>query len=120
MGRVRSVSPFISAETKNFEVSVAINDATGVLRPGMFVSLEFELARWPGVFSLPFEALSGGKVWRVEGGKAVSEGFPPTDASDTHFAVPRVWSDRDCIIEGQYFAREGSPVSMVAPREAAQ
>ncbi len=119
-GRVRSISPFISAETKNFEVSVSIDGATGVLRPGMFVSLEFELARWPGVFSLPFEALIGGKVWRVEGGKAVSETFTPVDASDTHFSVPLAWSDREFIIEGQYFAREGSPVSIVAPREAMQ
>lgn len=118
-GRVRSISPFISAETKNFEVSVSLKGSTGVLRPGMFVSLEFELARWPGVYSLPFEALSGGKVWRVEGGKAVSEGFVPTDASDTHFAVPLAWSSRECIIEGQYFAREGSPVSIVAQRKAA-
>lgn len=119
-GRVRSISPFISAETKNFEVSVSIDGATGVLRPGMFVSLEFELARWPGVYSLPFEALSGGKVWRVEEGKAVSEDFIPAEASDTHFAVPVAWSGRDCIIEGQYFAREGSPVTIVARREAVQ
>jgi len=119
-GHVRSVSPFVSAETKNFEVSVSIKGATGMLRPGMFVSLEFELARWPGVFSLPFEALSGGKLWRVEAGKAVSEAFAPADSSDTHFAVPLAWSDREFIIEGQYFAREGSPVSIVAPREAAQ
>jgi len=119
-GLVRSVSPFISAETKNFEVSVSINGTPGVLRPGMFVALEFELARWPGVFSLPFEALTGGKVWRVEEGKAISEEFTPTDASDTHFAVPLAWADRECIIEGQYFAREGSPVSVVAPRQAAQ
>jgi len=119
-GRVRSVSPFISAETKNFEVSVSLSGATGALRPGMFVSLEFELARWPGVYSLPFEALSGGKVWRVDDGNAVSEEFVPTDASDTHFSVPPAWSSRECIIEGQYFAREGSPVSVVAQRSAAQ
>jgi len=120
VGRVRSVSPFVSAETKNFEVSVSISGATEVLRPGMFVSLEFELARWPGVFSLPFEALSGGKIWRVEGGKAVSESFAPVEASDTSFAIPMEWSEREFIVEGQYFAREGSPVSIVAPREADQ
>lgn len=119
-GRVRSISPFISAETKNFEVSVSINGATGMLRPGMFVALEFEMMRWSDVFSLPFEVLSGGKIWRVEEGKAVSEEFTPTDASDTYFVVPRAWSDREFILEGQYFAREGSSVSIVAPREAVQ
>ncbi len=117
-GRVRSVSPFVSAETKNFEVSVSISGATETLRPGMFVSLEFELARWPGVYSLPFEALSGGKVWQVEDGKAVSEAFVLANASDSFFIIPAGWADREFIIEGQYFAREGSPVSVVALRDA--
>jgi RND family efflux transporter MFP subunit len=114
-GKIRSVSPFVSAETKNFEVVVAIGDIAGSLRPGMFVSLEFELARWPDAYSVPFEALSGGRLWWVEDGKARSEPFNPFDASATAFAVPAEWADRDIIIEGQYFTREGSPVTVVSP-----
>lgn len=112
-GKVRSVSPFVSAETKNFEVSVAINGASEDLRPGMFVAVEFELARWPGVYSLPFEALGGGRLWWVEDGKAVSTPFIADKSSDTAFAVPSEWANRDFIVEGQYFAREGSKVSII-------
>jgi membrane fusion protein, multidrug efflux system len=59
-GTVRSISPFVAAGTKNFETVIALDDKAGTLRPGMFVSLEFEMDRWEGVLSLPFEALSGG------------------------------------------------------------
>lgn len=112
-GSVRSVSPFVSAETKNFEVSVAIGGDSGALRPGMFVTVAFELERWPGVYSLPFEALGGGRLWWVEEGKARSEPFQPGDASEAAFAVPAEWADRDFIVEGHYFTREGSPVAVV-------
>lgn len=118
-GTIRSISPFVSAETKNFEVVVAIGDTPELLRPGMFVSIEFELDRWIGSYRLPYEALSGsGRLWWVEDGLARSEAFSPVATSDNEFAVPFKWADRDIIVEGQYFAREGSPVMVIAPREA--
>jgi len=93
---------------------VAIGGLPEALRPGMFVALEFELARWPGVYSVPFEALSGGRLWWVEDGKAASAAFEPSGSSASAFMVPAEWADREIIIEGQYFAREGSPVSAVS------
>jgi len=119
-GTVRSVSPFVSAETKNFEVVVSIRGSMDALRPGMFVSLEFELSRWPGAFMLPFEALAGGnRLWWVEGGRAVSEAFAPDRESESAFAVPPAMAEREFIVEGHYFAREGSPVSVVGSGDAA-
>lgn len=115
-GQVVSISPFVSAETKNFEVVVAIQGALSLLRPGMFVAIAFELERWKDAYSLPFEALTGGRVWWVEDGTARSEVFQADRASDTSFLVPDEWAERDFIIEGQYFAREGSAVSVVGSR----
>jgi RND family efflux transporter MFP subunit len=113
-GRVRSISPFVAAGTKNFETVIALDDKAGTLRPGMFVSLEFELNRWEGVLSLPFQALSGGNlIWWVQDGKAANEVFVPTASSGTAFAVPDVWADRDVIVEGHFFARDGSPVVII-------
>jgi len=112
-GSIRNISPFVSAETKNFEVVVSLGDAARTLRPGMFVSLEFELAKWPKVYSLPFEALSGGRLWWAVDGKATSEEFSPVEATDEAFTVPAAWADRDVIVEGQYFAREGSTLTIV-------
>ncbi len=113
-GTVRSISPFVAAGTKNFETVIAINDKAGTLRPGMFVSLDFELDRWVGVISLPFQALSGGNlIWWVQDGKATNAGFVPAASSGTAFAVPDEWAERDVIVEGHFFARDGSPVVIV-------
>lgn len=113
-GAIRSISPFVSAETKNFEVVVSIGGKPEALRPGMFIGLEFELVRWPDVYSLPFEALGGGDtVWHVENGLAVKETYKPVNSTDAAFEVPAAWADRDIIIEGQYFARDGGPVSVI-------
>ena len=109
-GRIRSISPFVSAETKNFDVVIAIGGTPEALRPGMFVSVEFELARWPDVYSVPFEALIGGRLWWVEDGKAKSVPFEPVDASAAAFAVPAEWADREVIVEGQYFTDRKSVV----------
>lgn len=113
-GSLRSISPFVSAETMNFEAVVAIDGDTSALRPGMFVTLEFVLARWRDVFILPFEALSAsGRVWWVEDGVARSEAYEPERASDEAFAVPAAWADRQFVTEGSAFLREGSPVSVL-------
>lgn len=116
-GKIRNISPFVAAGTKNFETLIALDDRAGVLRPGMFVTLEFELDRWTGVLSLPFEALAGGnQLWWVEDGKAVSAAFIPEAASSTAFAVPQEWANREVIVEGHFFARKGSPVVIVGER----
>lgn len=113
-GTIRSISPFIAAGTKNFETVIAVDDPAGTLRPGMFVSLDFDLARWEGVLRLPFEALSGGNlIWWVQDGKATNAEFVPTASSGTAFAVPGEWADRDVIVEGHFFARTGSPVVII-------
>ncbi|HUW69747.1 MAG TPA: efflux RND transporter periplasmic adaptor subunit [bacterium] len=113
-GSIRSISPFVSAETKNFEVVVSIGGNPEALRPGMFIALEFELTRWPDVYSLPFEALGGNDtLWHVDNGLAVKEVYKPANMTDTAFEVPAHWADRDFIVEGQYFARDGGSVSII-------
>lgn len=114
-GTIRNISPFVSAETKNFETVVALAGDTSAFRPGMFVSVVFELHHWDNVPVLPFEALSGsGSLWYVEDGVAKAAPFIPDRASDTAFAVPDEWLGRDVIVEGHYFTREGSPVTVVS------
>lgn len=113
-GSLRSISPFVSAETMSFEAVVAIDGDTAALRPGMFVTLEFVLARWRDVTLLPFEALSpSGRVWWVEDGVARSEAYEPERASDEAFVVPEEWAERRFVTEGGAFLREGSPVTVL-------
>ncbi len=110
-GAIQSISPFISPDTKNFEVTVTIQDTQKILRPGMFVKIEIELARVPHVLMLPVSALIGSnRVWYVQDGKAYSDQIELTYFSDEYFVIPDKWRERDCIIEGAAFLREGSPV----------
>lgn len=120
-GSIKSVSPFVSAETKNFEVLVSINGAEGMLRPGMFVQVAFELRRWNNVYSLPYTALgSGSRLWWVKNGVAHAAEYKPTDGSDTRFIVTPEWAQRDILIEGHWFAREGSPVIVLPAASSAE
>lgn len=113
-GRLKSVSPFVSSETKNFETTVAIEGNLRALRPGMFVTVTFELDRWTSVLSLPFAALAGGTtLWYVQDNVARSLSFIPEKASDQAFVVPEEWAGRQFIVEGYYFARDGSAVSVI-------
>ncbi len=109
-GAIISIAPFVSAETKNFETVIAIEGGSEALRPGMFVELEFELERWDGALSLPFSALSGSTLWYLDGGVARSMQFTPAGQSGDDFLVPEEYADREFLVEGQYFVRDGSPV----------
>lgn len=112
-GRIRSVSPYVSAETKNFDVFVDVTGDVSDLRPGMFVTVEFELERKRDALSLPFVALSESKyLWKVENDLASRIEFVPGFSADGFFEVPAEMADLDFAVEGQYFLREGSRVKV--------
>ncbi len=112
-GRIRSISPYVSPETKNFEVVVAV-EGGGMLRPGMFVTVDFQLYRRSGVYTLPYAALAAGdSLWYVEDGTARRETFKPAEFSDEAFVVEERWAGRDVVVEGAYFLREGSAAAVV-------
>lgn len=120
-GRIKNISPFVSAETKNFEVIISIADPREELRPGMFVEVIFELERWQNVWSLPFTALSSSsKLWWVIDDKAQSIEFYPEKMTENVFLIKPEWSDKDFIIEGNWFIYEDSPVKIIAPASASE
>lgn len=120
-GKIKNIAPFVSAETKNFEVIISIEDPKQELRPGMFVEVSFELERWQNVWSLPFTALtSGSKLWWVWDGKAKSMEFYPEKMTQSVFLIDPSLADRDFIIEGNWFMYEDSPVKIIAPASASQ
>lgn len=120
-GKIKSIAPFVSAETKNFEVIISIEDPKQELRPGMFVEVSFELERWKNAWSLPFTALtSGSKLWSVQDGKAQSMEFYPEKMTESVFLVGPEFADKDFIIEGNWFIYEDSPVKIIPPASASE
>ncbi len=111
---IRALSPFISAETKNFELVLTIPSTEQQLRPGMYVRIIIELERKDNVWTLPERALgSGNKLWYVHEGRAQSVDWIPPFRSDSAFMLAEELSAQDYIVEGQFFLREGSPVTVL-------
>lgn len=114
-GRIRTVSPYVSPSSRNFDVVVDLTEDGFALRPGMFVEITFVLARRDEVYSLPFEALADdGRLWYLRGdGTVTAADIDPEFTSATAFVVPEEWAGRRVVIEGQNFLTEGQSVTVV-------
>lgn len=61
---ISQVSPFISAESRNFQVVCNISGNPSFLRPGMSIYLDFILAEKPDIYYLPYDVLVGNdSIW---------------------------------------------------------
>ena len=114
--RIKTVSPYISPETKNFETECSLTGETRLLRPGMFVYLTFVLDKREDVFHLPFDVLVGGDtLWYVqnEDCSAARMDFEPSFYNNELFEVPAEYQNTPFIIEGQHFLNEGQFCNVV-------
>ncbi len=115
-GSIRTLSPYISPETKSFEVTIELLGDTSEVRPGMFIYLSFRLDRREDVYYLPYDTLTGGhNLWYVdmdtETAKKIE--FEPGYSSDDAFCIPEEYADYAFIIEGQHFLKEGQAVKIM-------
>ena len=107
---IQTISPFISPETKTFEVRCTLAGETSLIRPGMFIYLTFVLDKKSDVLYLPFEVLVGGDtLWYIkpENCSADTVTYTPAFYNDDVFEVPEQYEGYPFIIEGQNFLREG-------------
>ncbi|MCF7953760.1 MAG: efflux RND transporter periplasmic adaptor subunit [Spirochaetales bacterium] len=133
-----SVSPFISAESRNFSVTVKLeenvpnshhsqlnkkntlkSEVPGLLRPGMYVEVTFVLEEKADVYSLPFTVLTtGNTLWYVKSldgneGTAESMTVDISSANDSRFIIPEAYRDTLFISEGQHFLQQGQLVQIL-------
>ncbi len=118
--RIRTVSPYVSPSSRNFDVVVDLTGRTATLRPGMFVEVTFVLERREEVHALPFEAFSDdGELWYLrEDGTVAAETLDPAFSTEEMFAVPAEWAERRVVIEGQNFLTEGQEVTVLEENSA--
>lgn len=116
---IRTVAPYISPETKNFEIICEFEGDTAAVRPGMFVYLRFELEKKQNIAYLPFEVLTGGRyLWYVEEEEeadltAKRMAFDVGYSNNDFFEVPESYTTYRFIVEGQHFLTEGQKVKIV-------
>lgn len=132
---IDQIAPYISAESRNFEVSCSIEGDLAVLRPGMSVYLEFVLEEVEGIYYLPYQTLLGDDVvWHLEDERPVAlsalsdeEGFrfggellqvkklivPELFKNDQYFQIPDSASQLMYLIEGQHLVTDNQSVKVV-------
>jgi membrane fusion protein (multidrug efflux system) len=117
-GRIKSVSPYISPETRDFSVIISL-EANDLLRPGMLLYVTYNLVRKENMPSLPREALVENRwLWYVdEENLAHRLEYKEIFESYDLIALPEEWEDLSFIIEGQHFLSEGQLVKVLEDRE---
>jgi len=121
-GRIRTLSPYISPETKSFEVSIELLGDTSAVRPGMFIYLVFLLDKRDDVYYLPYDTMTGEHdLWYVDMNTEIVHRmeFEPDYSSDNAFSIPDAYADYFFIIEGQHFLKEGQAVKVMNKEESA-
>ncbi len=112
-GRIDSAAPYISPESRNFEVKVQIPSPRDI-RPGMLLYISFALESLDESWYLPAETLKNGEsLWYVDAlGAARSLQVEPDFYDGDLFPVPPEWMPLDFIIQGQHFLSDGQPVTV--------
>jgi len=123
---IRTVAPYINAETRTFQVVCDIpvdgeageagEPAPGLrspLRPGMSVTVVFVLDTVRDVLTLPQTARGyGDTLWYVEDGRAQSMPVPDLFSNGEYIQISRNDAHRRFIVGGHHFLTDGQPVEI--------
>lgn len=115
---IKSISPYISAESKNFELTARLEGRRGNLRPGMFVYTTFVLEEREDIHYLPYSIMaSGDSVWYLDPEKNRARKWVPDPAftTDDYFSIPEEYGKRPFITQGQHFLTDGQRVRILNP-----
>lgn len=113
---IKTISPVISPESKNFEVTCDINNGLSTLRPGMFVRINFLLSEKKNIFFLPLATLiQENTAWIYDLPSKTAKRIPISLSffNDLYYQIPIEIKDYFFIIEGQSFLRDGQTVSVL-------
>ena len=120
-GRVSTVAGIIDATSRTFEVDVAIPNADGRLRPGMYVRTEFVLQTYTNALQIPDTALATGSatpaVLVAANGEAELREVEVIDiAGPSSIVISGVDEIDAVIVEGSAFLSVGDPVQVIETR----
>lgn len=113
--KLKTVSPYISPDTKNFSVKCALDEQIEGLSPGMFIYISFVLDEKKNIYYLPFETLISEKyLWYVDKDfKAQRITVAPIFYNDSYFEISKEYKDYKFIIDGQHFLKENQKVKIL-------
>lgn len=112
---LKTISPYISPDTKNFSVKCIIPEKIEGLSPGMFIYISFVLDEKDNIYYLPFETLVSEKyLWYVDENKLAKRiTFIPLFYNDKYFEIDEKYKNLNFIIDGQHFLKENQKVKIL-------
>ncbi len=118
--KIKTIAPYVSPETKKFEVACTFTEEEAYLRPGMFSYLTFVLEERKAVHYLPYSSLVGeNELWYIEedGGTARSLEYRPVFGNEEYFQISSDLAEYEFIYEGQHFLKNGQKVNILNREE---
>lgn len=112
---IENIAPYVSPESKNFEVVCRLNEPGERFRPGMFVKVQVSYRTYDDVPVLPVKTkkLDGSFYLYNPEDETVTFVMPeesPTDGS--YFIVDEKYADNWFVIDGQNFVFDGQKVKL--------
>lgn len=112
---IKNIAPYISAQSKNFEVVCLLDEPGDRFRPGMYVKVQVAYKTHENVPVLPIQTKKmDGSCYRYdENTKTVKFMIPENIASDDEFfIIPEEYADDYFVIDGQNFVFDGQTVKL--------
>jgi len=115
--RIKAIAPWVSPESKTFEVELSIDDPASLIRPGMFASVLIRTGIVNDAAVLGWEVMSSdGGLWYLEDGNLPKRmEYTPSVTGDEGFQAPPGMEGTLFISEGQHFLTEGVSVKVIEP-----
>ncbi len=112
---IENIAPYISPQSKNFEVVCRLENPGERFRPGMFVKVQVAYKTYNDVLVLPMQTkkLDGSFYIYDEKSQTVHFVMPPFSADDgNNFIVDEKYADTWFVIDGQNFLFDGQKVRL--------
>ncbi len=117
---IENIAPYISPESKNFEVVCHLDDPGNRFRPGMYVKVQVAYRVYEKVPVLPIQTkkMDGSCYIYNAPANGESDGtvtfvqMPQTPSDDDFFIVPEEYTDCTFVIDGQNFVFDGQKVRL--------
>lgn len=113
---IENIAPYVSPESKNFEVVCKLNEPGERFKPGMFVKVSVAFRTYNDVPVMPIKTkkLDGSFYLYNPETESVKFVMPENSADDgNYFIVPEEFSDSLFVVDGQNFVFDGQKVKLL-------
>lgn len=118
--KIENIAPYISPESKNFEVVCLLDNPGERFRPGMYVKVQVSYKIYEDALVLPIQVKKMDGSCYIYNYPADGEkngivkfvNMPQTASDDNYFIVPEEYADCDFVIDGQNYVFDGQYVRL--------